>query len=322
MIKELYLISTMAGKRKTICWPFGASARPFRPVVKLPDTYCLISPRARRYARIFVQYGLLTFVTLILILWLGAEFEERLVRAARDTLYLNEAPDVCGLVGGKNLANVTSTSDIVISVTSFSNASVAYATENTVIAHCGTCGSCSNPNDVKIYDDTKDTLFQDTVHCAKKALIWGRKTATNCMEEAVEFKPECIDCWVENIMCDLRKCIFVCLWHSIFSEVEGGGESKKLNRCTNCDEKRRGPAFVRCAGANRRRAGIVSNIDRDLDQEVCQAVDEEWWTDENLQAFWKEQQLKEHQRKEKAVASTEAESTLNTFPDYRKWLRK
>jgi hypothetical protein len=312
----------MAGTRKSLCWPFGARGRPFRPVVKLPNAYCLISPRTRRYSRMFIQYGILTFVTLILILWLGTEFQERFVRMARDTIYLYEAPDVCGLVGAKNLTNATVASDVVLSVTTFPNATVANATENTVIAHCGTCGSCSNPNDIKIYDDTKDTLFRDTVFCAKKALIWGRKTATNCMQETVEFTPECTNCWVENIMCDLRYCIFVCLWHSIFSEVEGGGTSKKLNRCTNCDEKRCGAAFVNCAGANRRRSGIVSDIDRDLDQEVCQSVDKEWWTDENLQLFWKQQELEEHQRKEEALASTEVEGTVGSSPEDRKWLRK
>jgi hypothetical protein len=102
--------------------------------------------------------------------------------------------------------------------------------------------------------------------------------------------------------------------------VEGGGASKKLNRCTNCDEKRCGPAFVKCAGANRRRSGIVSDIDRDLDQEVCQSVDKEWWTDENLQLFWKEQELKE--RKEEASASTEVEGTVGSSPNDRKWLRQ
>jgi hypothetical protein len=311
----------MGGQRKSRCWPLGASCRPFRPVVQPPDIYCLISPRARRYGRILIQYGLLTFVVLILILWIGSEFEERHVNKARDTIYLYEAPDVCGLVGGKNLTNATSTSDIVLSLTTFPNASAANATENTLVAHCGTCGSCSNPNDVNIYDETKDTLFKDTVHCAKRALIWGRKTATSCMKETVQFTSDCTDCWVENIMCDLRYCVFVCLWHSIFFEVESGGPSKKLNRCTNCDEKRCGPKFVQCAGANRRRSGIISDIDRDLDEEVCTEVEKEWWTDEYLQDFWKQQQIKDR-RKEKALVITEAEGTAGTSPDSRKWLRQ
>jgi hypothetical protein len=255
-----------------------------------------------------IQYALLAFVLMILILWIGLEFEERYVSRARDTVYLYEAPDVCGLVGGKNLTNATSTSDITLSLTSFPNASAANAsTENTLIAHCGTCGACSNPNDIKIYDDTKDTLFKDTVVCAKKALILGRITSTQCMKETVGFTPECTDCWVENIMCDLRLCVFICLWHSMFFKVESGGDSKQLNRCTNCDEKRCGPAFIKCAGANRRRTGIISDIDRDEDEEVCTALEKDWWTDEYLQDFWKKQE-KRDRRKLEGIAGTSPDS--------------
>jgi len=34
--------------------------------------------------------------------------------------------------------------------------------------------------------------------------------------------------------------------------------------------------FVLCAGANRRRAGIVSDIARDDDSELCEKVDDGW----------------------------------------------
>jgi hypothetical protein len=41
-----------------------------------------------------------------------------------------------------------------------------------------------------------------------------------------------------------------------------------LNPCLACDERKCGPAFKRCAGATRRRAGIVSDIQRSQG-EVC-----------------------------------------------------
>lgn len=34
--------------------------------------------------------------------------------------------------------------------------------------------------------------------------------------------------------------------------------------------------FVLCAGANRRRSGIVSDIARDDDSELCEKVDDGW----------------------------------------------
>jgi hypothetical protein len=56
-----------------------------------------------------------------------------------------------------------------------------------IVAHCGDCGTCSNPYDINIYDVTQNTLFSTTVDCSKRALLWGRKTATNCMMDNVGF---------------------------------------------------------------------------------------------------------------------------------------
>ena len=38
----------------------------------------------------------------------------------------------------------------------------------------------------------------------------------------------------------------------------------KLNACLQCDEDMCGPAFKKCAGANRRRSCIPSDIMRDI----------------------------------------------------------
>ena len=48
--------------------------------------------------------------------------------------------------------------------------------------------------------------------------------------------------------------------------------SSQLTKCLECDEKRCGPAFIRCAGANRRRSGIQSDIERNYSH-VCKKVD-------------------------------------------------
>ena len=42
----------------------------------------------------------------------------------------------------------------------------------------------------------------------------------------------------------------------------------KLNSCLQCDEDKCGPAFKKCAGANRRRSCIASDIFRDKDT-IC-----------------------------------------------------
>lgn len=253
-----------------------------RPIVKHPKQPFLTSPHARRWVRSLLQYSLLGFCLLLLVLWLGVEYEERRIKKVPDTSYLYDTPKVCGL----------SQSDDLIDIQTYETAQAAQ-NDTTFVAHCGDCGQCSNPHDVDIYDDTKNSLFETTVQCAKRGLIFGRRTASNCMEDRVGFTEGCNECWVENIMCDLRYCIFTCLWHGLFSSASNADSTsddpQELNRCTLCDEKRCGPAFVECAGANRRRTGILSDIERDQDTEVCQTVKSEWWNDESLQKQWYDQ---------------------------------
>lgn len=156
--------------------------------------------------------------------------------------------------------------------------------ESGVIGHCGDCGACSNPHDITIYDDTKNSLTGDATKCAVKGMIGGRRLARRCLDERVGLSPKCNNCWVENIICDLKLCVFSCTWHMIKQRFSGGATKANkggLNPCTYCDEKRCGPEFIRCAGANRRRTGILSDIDRDVDAEVCTAVDQKWWETRN-----------------------------------------
>ena len=238
-------------------------------VQQLPFSNACITPSARRFYKNALQILLSLCVLLVLILWLGAEYEQWHVRNADDTLqFYNQ--DELGAVQPDTLEFQT------VSRSNMSNGSY-------VIAHCGTCAACSNRHDISIYDGTKNTLFEDTTKCAKRALIWGRKTATRCMEELVGFTNDCEHCWVENIMCDLKYCVFSCMWYGLFNSIDGGdAASKLLNPCTECDEKRCGPAFIECAGANRRRSGILSDIERDERLEVCDDLTSDWWKDPSL----------------------------------------
>ena len=81
-------------------------------------------------------------------------------------------------------------------------------------------------------------------------------------------------------MCDLRQCVFTCL-SSILRGESNNPDQGDINNCLLCDEKLCGPAFIQCAGANRRRSGIKSDIGRDDEKEVCDKV-EDWrsvWVD-------------------------------------------
>jgi hypothetical protein len=261
----------------------------------------------RRLRRVLTGL-LLTFIIFFVILWIGMEIEQSYVRAGEGTHALYETTNVCGLEYPPYLlelqdnftmkeeqeyttAAALATTENILAFQTFPNASAARQhNDHTLIAHCGDCGECSNPHDINIYDETSVTLFKATLDCAKHGVFGGRRLASACMTDRVGMTPGCTDCWVENIMCDLRNCIYTCFFHAIVSGGIHEGQQQELNRCTLCDEVRCGPKFIECVGANRRRSGIMSDIERD-DQEVCTAADDSWWKDVAIQELWKEHHI-------------------------------
>lgn len=140
----------------------------------------------------------------------------------------------------------------------------------TKVMTCGPCGKCSNPKDIDIYLKTKENLTQTTRKCGFKATLnnkWGRK----CMDKKVGFTPDCMDCWMENIKCDKKNCLSVCMKSALIKEpyVDKHGN---LNKCLKCDEEKCGPSFQKCAGSNRRRACISSDIFRD-ESAICKVCE-------------------------------------------------
>jgi hypothetical protein len=303
----------------------------------------------RSFIRGILQVALTASIALVVIVWLGAEYEDWNVRRTPKTLgFYNQQTHVCGMIvvpkpGTHHNSKVSGSMDNVLTMNSTSTAGTHSASSDSfdadkfelriesfasiaeeeavatsvleergmlnisssvngtddnstsvIVAHCGDCGACSTPHDINLYDETRNTLLKSTTQCAKRALIWGRATAETCMEKSVGFTAECNDCWIENIMCDLRKCVFTCMWYGLFKTIDDSAPATStdgtttpsknaLNPCTACDEQRCGPAFVKCAGANRRRSGIVSDIQRDPDSEVCHSIrPPAWWTDPQL----------------------------------------
>ena len=143
---------------------------------------------------------------MLLAIWIGAKVEERRAERAPDTLFLYTTPKVCAA----NWEDPESSHDTTLSFHTLDSADSVHSsrssdtpepTENEMfIAHCGDCGKCSNPHDIAIYDDTRNTLFETTVMCAKKSFLFGRTVAHECMDENIGFTDGCRDCWVENIV--------------------------------------------------------------------------------------------------------------------------
>ena len=113
------------------------------------------------------------------------------------------------------------------------------------ITHQGNCGACSNTHDFNAYIRTKDTLSTKARDCA----IWNPDVS--CLDE---LSTPCAQCWVDNMKCSRNNCLFVCAWALHFPHNHP--------KCIDCDELYCGDAFKKCAGLNRRRANVTTDIPR------------------------------------------------------------
>jgi hypothetical protein len=134
------------------------------------------------------------------------------------------------------------------------------------VVHCAKCGACSSETDMAIYQETRLNITRTTARVALRVFFGGEQAVRDGLREQLGFTEACNDCWTADVLCSQRHCKFTCLTQMLFSgglsdiasDDEGGG----LNDCIRCDERMCGPDFARCAGANRRRAGIPSDIHR------------------------------------------------------------
>ena len=136
------------------------------------------------------------------------------------------------------------------------------------VVHVGACGACSNGGDLAVYRRTRKTLTAQATTCAFRRLLFGDDDAQACLAD-IGFTKGCARCWQENIACTTAHCRDVCLASRLRgaanAHVDDDG-TVVLDPCIACDEVQCGAAFASCAGANRRRAGIVSDIPRPADQ--------------------------------------------------------
>lgn len=156
------------------------------------------------------------------------------------------------------------------------------------IIHCGKCSACSRPKDVQVLYDTRHFITTEMTRCAAKfakpSILGGDNNLDHlreCLYKAnitfdnkIRLKtltnngngPTCMDCWTDNIMCDSTQCNTN---PSCIEKFINPNNTGAFSGCLKCDEKHCGAEFIRCAGANRRSSGIISDIQRAAD-EVCQ----------------------------------------------------
>ena len=152
--------------------------------------------------------------------------------------------------------------------------------ENSHILNCGHCGKCSNRQDINIYNLTRETLTGITTDCVKGGLFRCRNTdyIKQCFQEQSQLTAPCVDCWMLNVDCNWKYCFNTCVKQKVrpfrwLPSLYRRKHDSPMDPCLECDERMCGPPFIECAGANRRRVGVVSDIQRNVELEVCKKVD-------------------------------------------------
>ena len=189
----------------------------------------------------------------LIVCLVGRSFERAKWELAAGTADLYATPRVCGRIVGAE--------------TTFDNITSLAAVSVEPPVHCGDCGQCSNAGDMKIYRDTKDTLTRTATNCAYRGFVLGHDAVEACFRDKVGFTEGCARCWSDNGACSRSNCKYTCTLSLLVGE-ENNDETGELTSCLLCDERMCGHAFLACAGANRRRAGVATDIKR-AETEIC-----------------------------------------------------
>ena len=121
--------------------------------------------------------------------------------------------------------------------------------QNWTIAHCGECGQCSNPYDIRRYVETRKSIAHSSKRCGPEVYLGTFGDLVRCLENRIGFTHNCTICWANNMVNTGEKCLSTCM-RTLFSgfmtdnNVPGAGEQGWLNQCLFCDEKMSGPSLI------------------------------------------------------------------------------
>jgi hypothetical protein len=143
------------------------------------------------------------------------------------------------------------------------------------VANCGVCGRCSTQHDVGRFAQYSDTIAKVVGPCIVATLLGGSWLDRICMTMRADFTPGCTDCWVEDHGCLLAHCYGDCLlqsgtWRNAFTTLgkKDAAAGWKGDMCVDCMERFCSKPYIDSCGANRRTAGVKTDIERSQ-SEMC-----------------------------------------------------
>jgi len=206
---------------------------------------------------------------LVAVVLVGGRVEKSAFEAAADTGALYLSGRVC-TAAGQTLAS-----------------KAAACAAGARVLNCGPCGACSTAADVRVCKlphlptgesaiactytlplppcKTDNRTLRTLTGTATRCALWsffGAAAVRRCYARDIGFTAGCEACWVDNVMCDQAHCKWTCLQMVLSGQRRNREGDGRIVDCLLCDERMCGPAFFGCAGANRRTAGLVSDIGR------------------------------------------------------------
>ena len=163
--------------------------------------------------------GLLVFIYIFfLVVMIGANRESTNAARAPSTAKFFLAPEVCAF-------DATDPSKPFKTFPSREEA----LWESYEVAHCGSCGYCSNPQDIRTYVDTRETIAKTAKKCGPKAVLGKYEDLVACLQSNIGLSEDCTVCWADNMKTTASGCLYTCMT-TMFTgfmssnNVEGAGD--------------------------------------------------------------------------------------------------
>ena len=145
------------------------------------------------------------------------------------------------------------------------------------VINCGQCGRCSTLQNVNAMHEKAKSSLSLTKRASFAAIgyiLGGKRMHQTLFRSSfIGFDEACSAGWYEATRCNLASCSEYCLfgWENPLSTDSASGTDKKLNACMECDEVHCSAYYLQACGANRRTAGVVTDIMRP-EEDVCEAA--------------------------------------------------
>lgn len=133
-------------------------------------------------------------------------------------------------------------------------------TDEAYVTHTGQCGVCSTAQDMgALMKHAGNDMVNTWMECSKEG-YFDNKAGLECFQN-LGFSTACADMLFYRGYNTRGECLRFCLWNSVWA-YNKPAPSCDYTQCLECDELQSNPLFLRYAGRDCSRSGILTDIVR------------------------------------------------------------